>query len=187
MLRKLRKTRGFTLVELMIVVAIIGVLAALAVYGVRRYLLNSKTAEAKMILGRIGKDASSAYQRERMAGGLIAVGGQRNALHAFCADSNKVPATPPPGGKYQSNPTDWTTGNARAGWICLKFSLSEPQYFSYQYQSATTAGAGAVFTATANGDLDGDTTASTFGLNGALNASMEVMVAPTISETNPEE
>ena len=38
---------GFTLVELMIVVAIVGVLAVLAVYGVRKYIANAKTAEAK--------------------------------------------------------------------------------------------------------------------------------------------
>jgi hypothetical protein len=123
-----------------------------------------------------------------MQGGMLAPGAQRNSLHAFCGDSAKVPGTPPPGGKYQSQPTDWTTGsNANAGWVCLKFSLSEPQYFSYQYQSATTAGAGAAFTATANGDLDGDAAPSTFTLNGALNTSNEVMVSPTIGEANPEE
>ena len=56
-LNKLRNKRGFTLVELMIVVAIIGVLSALAIYGVRKYLTNAKTAEGRMGLGRIAKDA----------------------------------------------------------------------------------------------------------------------------------
>ena len=40
--------RGFTLVELMIVVAIVGILAALAIYGVSKYVKNAKTSAQKI-------------------------------------------------------------------------------------------------------------------------------------------
>ena len=53
MLRKIRNRKGFTLVELMIVVAIIGILAAIAIPNFLQFRLKAKTSEAKSNLGAI--------------------------------------------------------------------------------------------------------------------------------------
>ena len=54
MLMKLRKKdKGFTLIELMIVVAIIGILAAIAIPNFLRYQAKTKQSEAKTNLGSI--------------------------------------------------------------------------------------------------------------------------------------
>ena len=64
MLSKFRKNqKGFTLVELMIVVAIIGILAAIAIPNFQRYQLKSKTSEAKGNLGAI-KTCEVSYKAE---------------------------------------------------------------------------------------------------------------------------
>jgi len=53
MLSKLRSKKGFTLIELMIVVAIIGILAAIAIPNFLKFQAKSKQSEAKSNLGAV--------------------------------------------------------------------------------------------------------------------------------------
>jgi type IV pilus assembly protein PilA len=166
----------------MIVVAIIGVLAALAIYGVRRYLASAKTSEAKNTIGAIARASSAAYERENAASEEIAEGSNStSASHSLCGTATTVPATVPKGTKYQpktTNGQDYDSGNMTTGWKCLKFSMTQPHYYQYQYSKDTKAtnsnnpakcDVAPCYETMATGDLDGDGVQSQFSQTGKVN------------------
>lgn len=166
------RPRAFTLVELMLVLAIISVLAALAVFGVRRYLATSKTAEAKMSVGAIATHVSIQYERDREPSELL------------CSTATPVPLgmNQVQGRKYQPSTApgdDFMSGSPIAGWQCLGFSITTPIHFQYHYQvgggylSQGLTGAPVLagpksFEAAARGDLDGDGATSLFTRSGKV-------------------
>jgi len=181
--------RGFTLIELMMIVTMVGILATLAGYSVRRYLNAAKTAEGKNSVGQMAKDAKTAFERESMAAAILSAGTGSLLVTNLCTStSRRVPAnaTEVQGKKYQSTNSDWgfDASTPGKGFSCLKFQVSDPQYYMYDYVG--TIGAAGTFNAIANGDLNGDGVLSTFSISGRVTGGY-VYVSPTILEVNPEE
>src|SRR4051812_45068938 len=140
MIRKL-KQRGFTLIELMIVVAIIGILAAVAIPAFMDYMKKSKKTEASLQLNKIGKNSKVYYVTNAA---FVATNGA--TLPASMSSSCKGAVT-----------TAWA---ADSGWAALDFQIDEPNLFQYTYTGSLTAPK-----AEAAGDLDCDGTLITYTLN----------------------
>ncbi len=160
-----RYIKGFTLIELMIVVAIIGILAAVAIPAFLRYIKRSKTSEATQNVGSIYRGAVAYFEAEHTtrSGSIIA--------KQFPASVGPSPATSSlqNGQKIAPTPASWDA----ASWQALSFAIGDPHYYVYQFESSGTSN-GAGFTARAHGDLDADGTYSTFERAASVDASSSV-------------
>ena len=131
-----QRNRGFTLIELMIVVSIIGILASIAIPGFERMMLHSKRAELPLNLNAIAI-AEIAYFSEW-------------DLYTSCAP--QPPSVPgrirvdfPP--NVSGNSGDW----GRLGWL-----PDGRVHGQYAVTATGTTSSTATFTANGYSDLEGD-------------------------------
>jgi len=157
--------RGFTLIELMIVVAIIGILAAVAIPAFMDYMKRSKKTEAALQLNKIGKNAKRIYSE---------------AAAYVAGTATQMPGRPGGGGccggPNNHCAVDTAGFNGDTVWRALDFQVDEPSLFYYDYTGAATT-----FTAMATGDLDCDNNEIVYTLTGtAVNGD------PAVTLTEPD-
>lgn len=174
------------------VAAVLGTFSAVAIYGVRRYITESKSAEAKNNVGMIARSAVAAFERETAGKGAL-------VQHKLCDAATPVPAKVQKATKYapvSDKGKDFDTGSDTAGWRCLKVAMSEPIYFQYDYRVGHGYKGPARggpnpgpkgFEVSAEGDLDGDGKTSLFTLTGKVGADGTVHLDREIFMSDPDE
>jgi prepilin-type N-terminal cleavage/methylation domain-containing protein len=144
--RKRRGVRGFTLIELMISVAIIGLLASIAVPNFARWQAKSRRSEGFANLASLAR-AMKAYQAEHDEYPDVITTGE--------------PTLPDPAlyGGLGTHKLTWD-GTSSAFFGLVGWEPDGKVFYSYEVNSSDYGGAACsctfCFTATAHGDVDGD-------------------------------
>jgi prepilin-type N-terminal cleavage/methylation domain-containing protein len=168
-----KQDKGFTLIELMIVVTIIGILAVVAGPELMKYQTRAKTSEAIQNVSKIADGARAYYLSEQTnrQGQLLQKTfpltiGPTPADFA-CSGSSPLKHDP------REYSTDTTFGNA--SWQGLQFAVSKPFLYSYSFLAAGE-GQASTFSARAEGDLDCDGTPSLFEQTGLVDPNNQVVI-----------
>jgi type IV pilus assembly protein PilA len=157
-MKNMKKGRkGFTLIELMIVVAILGILAAIAIPTFILLINRSKSAEAASNIKNMFTAVAAYYSGELTSKAINASTG------GYCTvgSSNPTPAVPS-ASKQPFAPQD-------SNFAAIGFHIADHVFYSYMLVSEQSTCGNVVnnpevYTISANGDLDEDTTFSTFEL-----------------------
>jgi prepilin-type N-terminal cleavage/methylation domain-containing protein len=146
-----RRADGFTLIELMIVVAIIGVLATISTPWYMRFQMRSKAAEVKVSLASI-RTAQGAYFGE----------------HGSYIRMDPTPAGPPVSQKrpWTACPSGPWTIAATAGECLIGYRPEGPTFYSYAVATVNANGAApnVEYFLDAASDIDGDGVRNRWGL-----------------------
>ncbi len=146
-----RNQKGFTLIELMIVVAIIGILAAIAIPNFLKYQAKSRQAEAKINLAGIYVAETSYFGEQARYGSFAEVG------FALAGSSNRYTYRSGAGGVAGGV----NTGAAGTDTINAGVGGVQAQGIPVAFNSANG------FTATASAQLDTDTVLDQWHVNDA--------------------